>query len=170
MKRPTGVTVIAVLTFFGAAVLTLGSIAFFFVAILGMTGGDAGDPVSMAIAGMGVAGGFSLLVLAGIAAFLAIGVLELHEWARIASIASIAAAIGCTILSPFAFRGYLVIPVVPSIICHLLVTATAVWMLAYLLRLPVKRAFSAVTPFRQLYGRSGNALKLEAAHFRQYYQ
>jgi hypothetical protein len=170
VKRPTGVTIIAVLTFFGAAVLTLGSIAFFFVAIMGMTGGDAGDPVSMAIVGMGVAGGFSLLFLAGIAAFLAIGVLELHEWARIVSIASVAAAIGYTILNLFAFRRYVVIPVIPSIICHLLVTATAVWMLAYLLRLPVKQAFSAVTPFRRLYGRSGNALKIEVAHFRQYYQ
>jgi len=105
VKRPTGVTIIAVLTFFGAGVLTLGSIAFFFVAIMGMTGRDAGDPVSLAIAGMGVTGGFSLLFLAGIVAFLAIGVLELHEWARIVSIASIAAAIGCTILSLFAFRG-----------------------------------------------------------------
>ena len=145
MKRPTGVTIIAVLTFFGAAVLTLSSIAFFFVAVMGMTGGDAADPVSMAIAGMGFAGGFSLLFLAGVAAFLAIGVLELHEWARIVSIASIAVAIGCTILSLVAFRGYVVIPVVPSLICHLLVTATAVWMLAYLLRLPVKQAFSVAT-------------------------
>jgi len=139
------VTIIAVLTFFGAAVLSLSSIAFFFVAVMGMTGGDAADPVSMAIAGMGVAGGFSLLFLAGVAAFLAIGVLELQEWARIVSITSIAAAIGCTILSLVAFRGYVVIPVVPSIICHLLVTAMAVWMLSYLLRLPVRQAFSAVT-------------------------
>jgi len=145
VKRPTGVTIIAVLTFFGAAVLSLSSIAFFFVAVMGMTGGDAADPVSMAIAGMGVAGGFSLLFLAGVAAFLAIGVLELQEWARIVSITSIAAAIGCTILSLVAFRGYVVIPVVPSIICHLLVTAMAVWMLSYLLRLPVRQAFSAVT-------------------------
>ena len=112
---------------------------------MGMTGGDAADPVSMAIAGMGVAGGFSLLFLAGVAAFLAIGVLELQEWARIVSITSIAAAIGCTILSLVAFRGYVVIPVVPSITCHLLVTAMAVWMLSYLLRLPVRQAFSAVT-------------------------
>ena len=144
MKRPIGVTIIAVLNFFAATVLALGSIAFFFVAVLGMTGGDAGDPVSMAIAGMGVAGGFSLLVLASLGACLAIGVLELQEWARIVSIASIAAAIGCTILSLFAFRRYVVIPVVPSIVFHLLVMTTAVWMLAYLLRLRVRQAFSVM--------------------------
>lgn len=145
MKRPTGVTIIAVLTFFGSAVLALGSVAFFFVAVMGMTGRDAGDPVSVAIAGMGMAGGFSLLVLAGVAVCLTIGVLELREWARIVSIASIALGIGCTILSLFAFRGYAVIPAVPSVVCHLLVTTTAVWMLVYLLLPRVKLAFVALT-------------------------
>jgi hypothetical protein len=145
VKRPTGVTIIAVLTFFGATVLALGSIAFFLVAVLGMTGRDAGDPLSLAIVGMGVAGGFSLLVLAGVGGCLAIGVLGLQEWARIVSMASIVAAIGCTILSLFAFRAYVVIPVVPSILCHLLLMATTVWMLAYLLRLRVKQAFSPVS-------------------------
>jgi len=145
VNRPTGVTIIAVLTFFGAASLALGSLAFFFVAFMGMTGGDAGEPISVAITGMGIAGGFSLLILAGGAACRTIGVLELHEWARIVSMASIAAGIGCTILSLFGFRGYLMIPVVPSIVCHLLVMATAVWMLAYLLRPRVKQAFGALT-------------------------
>jgi len=145
VKRPTGVTIIAVLTFFGSAVLALGSVAFFFVAVMGMTGRDAGDPVSVAIAGMGMAGGFSLLVLAGVAVCLTIGVLELREWARIVSIASIALGIGCTILSLFALRGYAVIPAVPSVVCHLLVTTTAVWMLVYLLLPRVKLAFVALT-------------------------
>jgi hypothetical protein len=145
VKRPTGVTIIAVLTFFGSAVLALGSVAFFFVAVMGMTGRDAGDPVSVAIAGMGMAGGFSLLVLAGVAVCLTIGVLELREWARIVSIASIALGIGCTILSLFAFRGYALIPAVPSVVCHLLVTTTAVWMLVYLLLPRVKLAFVALT-------------------------
>lgn len=145
MKRPAGVTIIAVLTFFGAALLALGSIAFFFVAVMVMTGGDAGDPISVAIAGMGVAGGFSMLVLAGGAACLTIGVAQLSEWARIASIVSIAVGIGCTIFSLFALKGYLVIPVLLSILCHLLVMATAVWMLAYLLLPRVRQVFGALT-------------------------
>ena len=94
---------------------------------------------------MGMAGGFSLLVLAGVAVCLTIGVLELREWARIVSIASIALGIGCTILSLFAFRGYALIPAVPSVVCHLLVTTTAVWMLVYLLLPRVKLAFVALT-------------------------
>lgn len=143
MKRPIGVTIIAVLTFCAAALLALGSFAFFFVAYMGMTGGESADPASVAIAGMGAAGGFSLLVLASLAACLAMGVLDLSEWARIASIISIAAGIACTILSLFALNGYVLLPAVPSILCHLLIVATAAWMLSYLSRPQVKQAFAA---------------------------
>jgi hypothetical protein len=145
VKRPTGVTIVAVLTFCSAAILGLGSIGFFFVALMGLSGGDAGQPTSVAIAGMGVAGGFSLLVLAGVAAGLAIGVLKLREWAWIVSIACIAAGIGCTIFSIFAFWEYRLIPVVAMIVFHLLVIATGIWMVTYLARPNVKQAFRAAT-------------------------
>jgi hypothetical protein len=145
LKRPAGVTIIAILSFIGAGVLALGSFLFFFIGIMAMSGGDGGDPVSAAIAGMGVAGGFSLLVLAGVAGCLAVGVLELQEWARIVSIASIAVGIACTIVSIFAFVGYPVIPLVPIILCHLVILATAAWMLEYLARPGVKRVFRAAT-------------------------
>jgi hypothetical protein len=145
VKRPTGVTIIAVLTLCGAAILALGSFGFFFVAVMGMSGGDAGQPTSVAIAGMGIAGGCSLLILASVTVCLAIGVLKLREWAWIVSIASNAVGIGCTILSLFAIKEYRVLPPVPSIVCHLLVVSTGVWMLAYLLLPRVKQAFSAAT-------------------------
>lgn len=145
MKRPIGVTIIAVLTFCAAAILAMGSVVFFVVAVMGMTGADSGDPVSVAIAGMGVAGGFSLLVLAGIAVCLALGVLDLREWARIVSIGSVAVGMGCMIVSLAVFRGYVLLPVVPSIVCHSLLIATAVWMLAYLLQPRVKQAFCVVS-------------------------
>jgi hypothetical protein len=143
VKRPTGVTIIAVLTFCGAAILALGSFGFFFVAVMGMSGGDAGQPTSVAIAGMGIAGGCSLLILATVTVCLAIGVLKLREWAWIVSIASNAVGIGCTILSLFAIKEYRVLPPVPSIVFHLLVVSTGVWILAYLLLPRIKRAFSA---------------------------
>src|SRR5450631_1164642 len=101
--------------FFGAVILTLGSFAFFFVAVMAMTGGDAAERISIALTVMGVSGGFSLLILAGLAGCLAIGVLKLREWARVVSIASIGSGIAFAILSLFAFRRYVVIPVVPSI-------------------------------------------------------
>jgi hypothetical protein len=139
------VTIIAVLTFCGAAVLALSSFGFFLIAVMGTTSKDGGQPVSAAIDGMGVAGGFSLLVLASVAACLAIGVLKLREWAWIVSMACIAAGIGCTIFSIFAFWSYRLIPVVAIIVFHLLVMGTGIWMLAYLARPNVKQAFRAVT-------------------------
>jgi len=51
MKRPAGVTIIAIATFVGAAILAVGSCIFFFVAIMAISGGDGGDPVSASIAG-----------------------------------------------------------------------------------------------------------------------
>jgi hypothetical protein len=141
VKRPTGIIIIAVLTFLAAAVLALGSIVFFVVAVMSLTGGDAADPASAAIAGMGVAGGFSLLVLAGVATGLAIGVLKLREWARIVSIGAIAVGIACAICSVFAFAGYPVIPVVPMVGVHLILLATGAWMLSYLVRPRVKLVF-----------------------------
>jgi predicted membrane channel-forming protein YqfA (hemolysin III family) len=110
---------------------------------MGMSGGDVGQPTSVAIAGMGIAGGCSLLILASVTVCLAIGVLKLREWAWIVSIASNAVGIGCTILSLFATKEYRVLPLVPSIVFHLLVVSTGVWMLAYLLLHRVKQAFSA---------------------------
>ena len=145
MKRPTGVTIIAVLTFCGATILALGSFVFFFVAVMGMSGGDAREPTSVAITGMGIAGGCSLLILATVTVRLAIGVLKLCEWAWIVSIASIAVGIGCTIFSILALWGYRLIPVVAMIVFHLLVMATGIWMLAYLARPYVRHAFRAVT-------------------------
>jgi hypothetical protein len=96
---------------------------------------------------LGVAGGFSLLLLAGIAVCLAMGVLELCEWARIVSIVSIAVGLGCTVLSLFALEGHLMIPVVPSIVCHFLLMAPAVWMLACLLLPRIKQAFGMVADY-----------------------
>jgi hypothetical protein len=128
--------------FFGAVILTLGSFAFFFVAVMAMTGGDAAERISIALTVMGVSGGFSLLILAGLAGCLAIGVLKLREWARVVSIASIGSGIAFAILSLFAFRRYVVIPVVPSIACHLLVLVVASFMAEYLSRTRVKRVFS----------------------------
>lgn len=152
MKRPLGVTVIAITTLLGATLLALGSFAFFFIGVLAITGGDGADPVSASIAGMGVAGGFSLLVLSGVAVCLAIGVLRLQEWARVVSIGASAAGIVCTILSILTFAGHPVIPVVPMVFCYVILIGAAVTMLAYLARPNVKQAFRTATLIHRLVG------------------
>jgi hypothetical protein len=145
VKRAGGVTVVAILTLFGAAILSLSSFVFFFVAVMAMSGGGGEEPVSVALAGMGAAGGLSLLILAVVAVCLAIGVLKLREWARSMSIALIAAGFACTLLSLFALRGYLVIPVLPSVVWHLFVLATAGCTVEYLSRARVKQLFNMAT-------------------------
>lgn len=143
MKRPAGVTIIAIATFIGAAILAVGSCIFFFVAVMALGGGDGGDPVSASIAGMGVAGGFSLLVLAGVAGCLALGVLQLCEWARILAISCIGIGILCTVVSILTFVGYPVVPLGPMIFVHALVIGVAGWSIAYLAKPDVKQAFSS---------------------------
>jgi hypothetical protein len=86
MNRPTGERVAAVLTFCGAMILALGSFAFFAVSVMVATGDERGEPVSVTIARMAVAGGFLLLILAGVAGWVAMNVGELREWARTVSI------------------------------------------------------------------------------------
>jgi len=149
LKRPAGVTVIAIATFVGAAILSVGSCIFFFIAVMAISGGDGGDPVSASIAGMGVAGGFSLLVLAGVAGCLALGVLQLCEWARILAISCIGIGILCTVISILTFIGYPVVPLGPMIFVHALVIGAAGWCIAYLAKPDVKQAFSSGLTLRR---------------------
>jgi hypothetical protein len=143
MKRPAGVTLIALLIVSVAAILALGCLAFFSLAVMALTDGISGDPVSAAITGMAFGGGFSLLVVTFVSVALAIAVFKLHEWAWSASIASIGMGTVFTIIALFAFRRLILIPLGVSLVCHLLTLATAAWMLTYLLKPGVKQAFSA---------------------------
>jgi hypothetical protein len=145
MKRPAGLTLIGVVMVGVAAVMTLGCLASFFIAAMGITEGISGDAVSTAIVGMAIGGGFSLLILAMAAAGLADGVFKMRKWAWSVSIAWIGAGMGFTVISLFAFRRFVLLPAGPSFLFHMLVVATAVWMLAYLFKPNVKRIFGAVS-------------------------
>jgi hypothetical protein len=92
MNRPTGVTVAAVLTFSGAMILALASFGFLVIGVMVVTGDEGRAPVSEAIAGMALTGGFSLLVLAVVAGYTAFNIAELREWARTISLSDISAS------------------------------------------------------------------------------
>ena len=102
MNRPTGVTVAAVLTFSGAILLALASCAFFVVGMMVVTGDEGRAPVSVAIAGMALAGAFMLLILALAAGCAAMNARELRDWARTVSLTEITAGIRENLLSIFA--------------------------------------------------------------------
>ena len=102
MNRPIGVTVAAVLTFSGAILLALASCAFFVVGVMVVTGDEGRAPVSIAIAGMALAGAFMLLILALAAGCAAMNARELRDWARTVSLTEIVAGIRENLLSIFA--------------------------------------------------------------------
>jgi hypothetical protein len=142
MERPTGVTILAVLAFIGAAFLAIGSIVFIAGGAL-LSNVRANGPGAGALLGLGgaVLGGF-LLVLAVIYVFTAVGLLKLQNWARILTIVFVGlglltAATG--LLSSFAH----VFPVL--MVRNIIVLAIDVWILIYLFKPHVKQAFGATS-------------------------
>jgi hypothetical protein len=102
MKRPTAATAAGVLTFFGAILLALGSCAFFVVGLMVATGDEARAPVSVAIAGMALAGALLQLILALAAGLVAQNIVELRDWARTISLTEIADSARESLLRIFA--------------------------------------------------------------------
>jgi hypothetical protein len=145
MKRPIGITVIALLMFFVAAFLVLGSAACFFVGVMNVTGVDSHDPVTAAIVGMALAGGFSLLLLAAINITLGIGVLQLRETARRLCMASISLGVALSLAALFLLVLH---PPAEMIAAQLLLLAAYLGTLAYLVSPSVRQAFipALVTP------------------------
>jgi hypothetical protein len=92
MNRPAGERVAAVLTFSGAMFLASASCAFFVVGVMVATGDERTAPISVAISGMALGGGFMLLILAGAAGLVAMNAGELREWARTVSFTAMAAS------------------------------------------------------------------------------
>jgi hypothetical protein len=143
MKRPTGVTLIAVFLAGIAATLALSCVASFGIAVIVITGGISRDPVSTAITCMAVGGGFSLIILSSAAAGVAIALFELRHWAWSASIAAIGFGAAFTVIGLYSFRRFFLMTIGLSLLCHLAVVAIAAWMLVYLMKPGVRRAFSA---------------------------
>ena len=99
MNRPISVAVGTIAAMSGAIILALTSFAFLLVGGMVVTGADRGDPVSVAITGMAVAGGFSLLILGSAIACLAIGLWELRAWPSAAFFGSAFADVGSRLRS-----------------------------------------------------------------------
>jgi hypothetical protein len=145
MKRPIGVTVIAILMFLVAALLILGSAACFFVGVINLTAADSHDPVTAAIIGMTLAAGFSLLLLAAINITLGIGVLQLRETARRLCMASISLGVALSLAALFLL---ILHPPAEMIAAQLLLLAAYLAALAYLVSPRVRLAFTPalITP------------------------
>jgi hypothetical protein len=145
MKRPIGVTIIATLMFLVAALFVLIAAACFVVGVMNVTGADSRDPVTVAVVGMALAAGFSLLLLAAINVTLGIGVLQLRETARRLCIASISLGVALTLAALFLLVLH---PPAEMIAAQLLLLAAYLGTLAYLVSPRVRQAFTPalVTP------------------------
>lgn len=134
MKRPTGVTVIAILLCVGASFLGLGSLVFFLLAAA------ARNPerlLPQLFARIGILGGGVYLILAIISAVLAVYLLKLTAWARYATIIFVGAGM--------VFAALEVVASLPHMhamsIRHLCLAAVEASMIVYLMKPTVRDAF-----------------------------
>ncbi|MGH9775930.1 MAG: hypothetical protein ACRD50_13395 [Candidatus Acidiferrales bacterium] len=139
MQRPTGVTILAVLAFLGAACTLLVGFAM-------LVGGAAfsrmlsASPGAAMLAGMGAALGVVCLLFAVLYLAIGVGLWKLKNWARVLTL--VLTAIGLV----FAVLG--LFPVVMhfnifALIWQLFICAIYVIIIMYLLKPHVKQAFGA---------------------------
>jgi hypothetical protein len=144
MQRPTGVTIIAVLDFIGAALcVILGLLMFAGGAMLGSlfsaaataNGANGAAPVSGFMAGIGIFIGAIFIFFAVLAIFVALGLLKLKNWARITSIVlSALGLLGSIRNLALGFHG-------SGMVMTIIFLAYYIWVIWYLLQPNVKAAF-----------------------------
>jgi hypothetical protein len=139
MKRPFGVTVVAVLMCIGAALLALGSLAFFMLGAVAVTEGAHG-PLAQLYLGVGALGAGIFLVRAVANATVAIYMWRLVYWARLAAIAFTALGLLFAVIGILASLPH---PAIMVVAWQVFVIAIDVWILWYLMRPHVKDAFAA---------------------------
>nr|HEV7953790.1 hypothetical protein [Candidatus Acidoferrales bacterium] len=143
MQRPTGVTIIAVLDFIGAAgLLILGLLTFaggsfiagLFSAAATANGATTATPAAGWMAGIGIFLGAIFLAFAIFFIFVAIGLLKLKNWARITTI--VLSALGL-LTNLNGFRGGMAGGIAGPIV-GLAINILIIW---YMLQPNVKTAF-----------------------------
>jgi hypothetical protein len=138
MKRPTGVTIVAVLGLVLAAVAVLESLVYL------MHGGAFSAPAKVFSSGHSGAGMIGLALLAGAVLVTAacIGLLKLREWSRVLAIALNAAHLVLAALGLFeAFRHIHMTSFRQTMLSHIVMLVIGIWIIVYLLSPGVRRAF-----------------------------
>ncbi|HEV2490569.1 MAG TPA: hypothetical protein VGT03_12240 [Candidatus Acidoferrales bacterium] len=141
MARPTGVTILAVLSFICSALLlsaAVGTLLMGTVGLAAMSGKGAalGDPLAM----LGAFAGVMFLVLAALYIACGVGLLKLANWARMLTVVLVALGLLFALMGVFKAMMPLMIG---ALIWQLIVIAIDVWILMYLFKPHVKQAFGA---------------------------
>ncbi len=147
MERPTGVTVISVLNFIGAACYLLAALAMFLggamiAQMAGSASSGGGSGMQALIAGLGAFLGVFLLVGAGLCLLVGIGLWKLANWARILQIVLLALGL---VLGVFGLLGAVTNFHAGPVVWQLIVLAIQAWILIYLFKPHVKQAFGATS-------------------------
>lgn len=138
MARPTGVTILAVLSFLGAGLFLLGACIMFVVGAAGMTALAGGRPMGGPFAALGAFAGVALLLFGVLYIVNGIGLLKLRPWGRLLTIILVAISL------LLGLRGLLTSAMhvqVGLIVWQLIILAIDVWILVYMSKPHVKQAF-----------------------------
>ncbi len=140
MARPTGVTILAVLSFLGAILMVIGAAVMFLLgssaglAAMAGRGGGMGGP----LAAMGAFAGVACLILAVLYVVNGVGLWKLRGWARLLTILLVALGIIFGLLGIVRAMAPMMIGL---IIWELVLIAIDVWIVIYLFKPHVKAAF-----------------------------
>jgi nitroimidazol reductase NimA-like FMN-containing flavoprotein (pyridoxamine 5'-phosphate oxidase superfamily) len=159
VKRPAGVIVVAVLMCIGAGLLALGSLAFFALGEAALTAGAEG-PMSELFSEMGAFGAGTFLALAVAYAVLAICVFRLVHWAQVAAVVLISVGLGLAAIGVFVSFPH---PNLMVFAWQIFVIAVDTWIVWYLTRPHVKRAFAIHENDRHAYLKGQMALRQSEA-------
>jgi len=138
MERPSGVTILSVLSFLGAGFAVLGACAAFFIGAAGLAAASGGRAMGGPFAALGAFGGVVFLVCAAIYAVNGVGLWKLFGWGRMLTIVLV--AIGMIFGIMGLFRMF--VPMHPFLIVwQLFWLGIEVWILMYMFKPHVKQAF-----------------------------
>jgi hypothetical protein len=140
MERPTGVTILAVLYFLGAAFAGLFGLLFFVGGSMLSGMARSGGPGTGLFAMGGAVVGGVFLIIAVLDLILGIGLIKLQNWARIVAI--VFTAIG-VLFGVFGLVGTLAHLVLFQLVIQFVILGLYVWILVYLFKPHVKEAFGA---------------------------
>lgn len=146
MERPTGVTVISVLNFIGAALYLLAALGIFvggaFFAQVAKSSAQGGAGVTAMIAGLGAVLGVIFIVGGGLCLFVGIGLWKLANWARILEIVLLVLGL---LFGLFGLLGSLTNFHAGPLVWQVVIMAIQIWIIVYLFKPNVKQAFGATS-------------------------
>ena len=139
MERPTGVSVLAILSFIGAALTVLVALLFMMsgAVISQMVGGGSGSAMFV---GMGAIGGVFILGFAILYVVVGFGLWTLKSWGRLLMVILAAIGLAFGVLGLVSALMHLRTMV---LVWQLIVCAIDLWIVTYLQKPHVKQAFGA---------------------------